>query len=85
VKINMPWKVLKMVKRYAKTTDDSLMKNKPNDQVRPKRHSRAKPPMTHDLEEQKKKKKRETMRHERGTFSSSREQKKSLQHCILQH
>lgn len=45
----MPWKVLKMVKRYANTTDDSLMKNKPNDQVRPKRHSRAKPPMTHDL------------------------------------
>lgn len=51
MKINMPWKVLKMVKRYAKTTDDSLMKNKPNDQVRPKRHSRAKPPMTHDLRE----------------------------------
>lgn len=48
----MPWKVLKIVKRYANTTDDSLMKNKPNDQVKPKRHSRAKPPMTHDLREQ---------------------------------
>lgn len=68
---------MKMVKRYANTTDDSLMKNKPNDQVRPKRHSRAKPPMTHDLRANK----RERMSRERGTVSYSREQK-SLQHYI---
>lgn len=65
----MPWKVLKMVKRYAKTTDDSLMKNNPNDQVRPKRHSRAKPPMTHDLREQIKEKQRGMREGRRNHYS----------------
>ena len=50
MKINIPWKALNMVKRYAMTTDDSLMKNKPKDHVRPSRQSRAKAPRTQDLE-----------------------------------
>lgn len=52
MKMNMPWKVLNMVKRYAMTTEESLMKNKPKDHVRPSRHSRAKAPITHDLKRQ---------------------------------
>lgn len=38
-----------MVKRYAMTTEDSLRKNRPNDQVRPRRKSRANAPSTQDL------------------------------------
>lgn len=49
MKINIPWKVLNMVKRYAITIEASLMKKSPKDQVRPSRHSRAKAPMTQDL------------------------------------
>lgn len=54
MKINIPWKVLNMVKRYAITMEASLMKKSPKDQVRPSRHSRAKAPMTQDLEENEK-------------------------------
>lgn len=49
MKINIPWKVLNMVKRYAMTTEDSWMKNSPNDHVRTRRKRSAKPPRTHDL------------------------------------
>lgn len=50
MKMNIPWKVLNMVKRYAITMDASLMKKRPKDHVRPSRHSSAKAPMTQDLE-----------------------------------
>lgn len=53
MKINIPWKVLNMVKRYAITMEASLMKKSPKDQVRPSRHSRAKAPMTQDLRDDK--------------------------------
>lgn len=53
MKINIPWKVLNMVKRYAITIEASLMKKSPKDQVRPSRHSRAKAPMTQDLRDDK--------------------------------
>lgn len=51
MKINIPWKVLNMVKRYAMTMEASLMKNSPNDHVRPSRNSKAKAPMTQDLKD----------------------------------
>lgn len=51
MKINIPWKVLKMVNRYAITIEASLMKKRPNDHVRPSRHSNAKAPMTQDLKD----------------------------------
>ena len=57
MKINIPWKVLNMVKRYAMTIEASLMKKRPKDHVRPSRHSRAKAPMTQDLKDSRKKKK----------------------------
>lgn len=50
MKINIPWKVLNIVKRYAMTIEASLMKKRPKDHVRPSRHSRANAPMTQDLE-----------------------------------
>lgn len=40
-----------MVKRYAITIEASFMKKRPKDHVRPSRHSRAKAPMTQDLED----------------------------------
>lgn len=49
MKMNIPCRVLKMLKRYAITTDDSLRKNKPKVHVRPSRQRRAKAPDTHDL------------------------------------
>lgn len=49
MKINIPWKVLNIVKRYAMTIEASLMKKRPKDHVRPNRHSKAKAPMTQDL------------------------------------
>lgn len=49
MKMNIPCKVLKMVKRYAMTTDDSLRKNRPNDHVSPSRQSSANAPNTQDL------------------------------------
>lgn len=54
MKINIPWKVLKIVKRYAMTIEASLMKKRPKDHVRPSRHSRANAPMTQDLKDSKK-------------------------------
>lgn len=51
MKINIPWKVLNMVKRYAMTIEASLMKKRPKDHVRPSRHSRAKAPITQDLKD----------------------------------
>lgn len=51
MKINIPWKVLKIVKRYAITMEASFMKKRPKDHVRPSRHSRAKAPMTQDLKD----------------------------------
>lgn len=56
MKINIPWKVLNMVKRYAMTIEASLMKKRPKDHVRPSRHSRAKAPMTQDLKDERRKK-----------------------------
>lgn len=53
MKINIPWKVFNMVKRYAMTIEASLIKKRPKDHVRPKRHSRAKAPMTQDLKDNK--------------------------------
>lgn len=50
MKMNIPWKVLNIVNRYAITMEASLMKKRPKDQVRPSRHSRAKAPMTQDLQ-----------------------------------
>ena len=49
MKMNMPCRVLKMVKRYAITMDESLKKSKPKDHVSPKRQRRANAPNTHDL------------------------------------
>lgn len=49
MKINIPWKVLNIVKRYAMTMEASLMKKRPKDHVRPSRHNRAKAPITQDL------------------------------------
>ena len=49
MKMNIPCRVLKMVKRYAITTDDSFRKNKPNDHVSPSRQSKANAPSTQDL------------------------------------
>ena len=40
-----------MVKRYAMTIEASLMKKRPKDHVRPRRHSKAKAPMTQDLKD----------------------------------
>lgn len=60
MKINIPWKVLKMVKRYAMTIEASLMKKRPKDHVRPSRHSRAKAPMTQDLKDSEDKHKQRT-------------------------
>lgn len=45
-----------MVKRYAMTTEASLMKKRPKDHVRPRRNSRAKAPRTQDLKDGNKKK-----------------------------
>lgn len=55
MKINIPWKVLNIVKRYAMTIEASLMKKRPKDHVRPRRQSRAKAPMTQDLWDSEKK------------------------------
>lgn len=52
MKMNTPWKALKMVKRYAITIVSSLIKSNPNDQVRPRRQRRAKAPSTQDLKKQ---------------------------------
>jgi len=49
--MNMPWKALKVVKRYAMITVFSLMKRRPNAQVRPKRKSSAIAPTAQDLSE----------------------------------
>lgn len=51
MKMNIPWKVLNMVKRYAMTIEASLMKKRPKDHVRPSRNSKAKAPMTQDLKD----------------------------------
>ena len=51
MKMNIPWKVLNMVKRYAMTIEASLMKKRPKDQVRPSRQSKANAPMTQDLKD----------------------------------
>jgi len=59
MKINIPWKVLNMVKRYAMTIEASLMKKRPKDHVRPSRHSRAKAPITQDLWDRRKQKQEE--------------------------
>lgn len=53
IKINIPWKVLNMVKRYAMTIEASLIKKRPKDHVRPSRHSKAKAPITQDLTDKK--------------------------------
>lgn len=47
--MNIPCKVLKIVKRYAMITEESFKKNRPNDHVRATRHSKAKAPNTQDL------------------------------------
>lgn len=69
MKMNIPWKVLNMVNRYAMTIEASLMKKRPKDQVRPSRQSKAKAPMTQDLKERerrpKKQKKGGRIQHER--------------------
>lgn len=44
-----PWKALKVVKRYAMTTDSLLMKRRPKAQVRPSRKSSAMAPSAQDL------------------------------------
>lgn len=49
MKMNIPCRVLKMVKRYAITMEESLRKNRPKDQVSPIRQRRTKAPDTHDL------------------------------------
>lgn len=49
MKMNIPCKVLKIVKRYAISMEESFKKNNPKDQVRPSRHSNAKAPSTQDL------------------------------------
>lgn len=49
MKMNIPCRVLKTVKRYAITTEDSLRKNKPKVHVSASRHRRTKAPDTHDL------------------------------------
>lgn len=54
MKMNIPCRVLNMVKRYAITMDDSLMNNKPKDHVSPERQSKANAPKTHDLQKKKK-------------------------------
>lgn len=54
MKMNIPCRVLKIVKRYAITMEDSLRKNKPKDHVSPNRKSRANAPNTHDLWKRKK-------------------------------
>lgn len=53
MKMNIPCRVLKMVKRYAITMEDSLRKNKPKDHVSPSRQRRANAPNTHDLQKEK--------------------------------
>lgn len=50
MKMNMPCRELKMVKRYAMITVLSLMYIRPKAQVRPSRHSRAMAPITQDLQ-----------------------------------
>lgn len=59
MKMNIPWKVLNMVKRYAMTIEASLMKKRPKDQVRPSRNSKAKAPMTQDLKGGKRRKQKQ--------------------------
>lgn len=44
-----PWKALKVVKRYAMTTDSLLMKRRPKAHVRPSRKSSAMAPRAQDL------------------------------------
>lgn len=49
-KMNIPCSVLKMVKRYAMTMEESLRKRRPKVHVRPSRQRSAKAPNTHDLQ-----------------------------------
>lgn len=49
MKMNIPCRVLKMVKRYAITMEESSRKNRPKDQVSPSRQRRTNAPDTHDL------------------------------------
>lgn len=49
MKINIPCRELKMVKRYAMMTVLSLIYISPKAHVRPSRHSRAMAPITQDL------------------------------------
>lgn len=49
MKMNIPCRVLKMVKRYAITMEESLRKSRPKDQVSPSRQRRTNAPDTHDL------------------------------------
>lgn len=51
MKMNMPWKALKVVNRYAMMTVFSLMKRRPKAQVRPRRKSRVTAPRAQDLKE----------------------------------
>ena len=50
MKMNIPCRVLKMVKRYAITMEESLRKSRPKDQVSPSRQRRTNAPDTHDLQ-----------------------------------
>lgn len=49
MKMNIPCRELKMVKRYAMTTVLSLTYMRPKAQVSPRRHSKAMAPITQDL------------------------------------
>lgn len=49
MKMNIPCRELKMVKRYAMTTVLSFTYMRPKAQVRPSRHSKAMAPITQDL------------------------------------
>jgi len=50
MKMNIPWKALKIVKRYAVTTDPWTTWRTPKIQVAPRRKSRARAPRAQDLD-----------------------------------
>lgn len=50
IKMNIPWNALKIVKRYAVTTDPWMTWRTPKIQVAPRRKRRARAPRAQDLE-----------------------------------
>lgn len=50
MKMNIPWNALKIVKRYAVTTDPWMTWRTPKIQVAPRRNRRARAPRAQDLE-----------------------------------